>query len=194
MTMQSTVGDARGSEAVADIEEHRRIFVHEVAGKYSKIYERLFAGPRVYHSRDQSYRGGPQHWTKSVIDPGRVDVTQMFHSHLDIYVPGAISQRHAHMNSAVFYILEGFGHDEHDGKRIDWKAGDVVIVEPGCVHQHFNDSDTEFARMVVIKPKPLFIFTNLVYQKMIVPNSKVPVPGYEDVDPDEIDPFSRPCT
>ena len=135
--------------------------------------------------------GGPQHWNKSVIDPGKVEGTQLFHCHLDIYVPGARSQRHAHMNSAVFYILSGFGHDIHDGKRIDWKAGDVVIVEPGCVHQHFNDSDEEFARLLVVKAKPLFIFANLVYQRMIIPNAKEPIPGFEDVDPTDIDPFAR---
>ena len=171
------------------IQERRRVFVHEIAGKYSKISERLFSEPRVYRSSDVSYRGGPQHWNKSVIDPGKVDITQMFHCHLDIYVPGAVSQRHAHMNSAVFYILAGFGHDIHDGKRIDWKAGDVVIVEPGCVHQHFNDSDDEFARVLVIKEKPAFVFANLIYQRMIVPNSKDPLPGFENVDPTLVDPF-----
>ncbi|HEX3649036.1 MAG TPA: hypothetical protein VHV49_11455, partial [Pseudonocardiaceae bacterium] len=81
--------------------------------------------------------------------------------------------------------------DVHDGKRLDWQAGDVVIVEPGCVHQHFNASDTEFARMVVLKAKPLFIFASLIYQRMIVKNAKDPVPGYEDVDPAEIDPYVR---
>lgn len=171
--------------------ERRRVFVREVAGRYGSIYQDMFSRPRVFHSGETPYRGGPQHYNKTVIGPERDGSPHSIHSHLDIYVPGARSQRHAHMNSAVFYILEGRGYDVHDGKRLDWQAGDVVIVEPGCVHQHFNASDTEFARMVVLKAKPLFIFASLIYQKMIVKNAKDPVPGYENVDPAEIDPYIR---
>jgi mannose-6-phosphate isomerase-like protein (cupin superfamily) len=173
------------------IEERKRIFVHEIAGKYSRLYERIFNQPRVFHSGDVSYEGGPQHWHKSVIDPGKVDLTQMFHCHMDVYVPQSRSQRHAHMNSAVFYILQGKGHDVHDGKIIEWQAGDVVIVEPGCVHQHFNDSKDEFAVVLVIKAKPAFMFSNLIYQKMIIPNAKDPIPGYENIDPTNIDPYQN---
>lgn len=192
--VSNTATTQENDKSWESIQERRRVFVHEIAGKYSKISERLFSGPRVYHSSDVEYRGGPQHWNKSVIDPGKVDATQMFHCHLDIYVPGARSQRHAHMNSAVFYILSGHGHDVQDGKRIDWKAGDIVIVEPGCVHQHFNDSEDEFAQVLVIKQKPAFIFANLIYQRMIVPNSKEPVPGFENVDPTLIDQFDVKAT
>jgi mannose-6-phosphate isomerase-like protein (cupin superfamily) len=174
-----------------EAKERRRIFVREVAGRYGKIYEEMFSRPRVFRSGDRPYGGGPQHYNKTVISPEMDGSPASVHSHLDIYVPGARSQRHAHMNSAVFYILEGQGYDVHDGKRLDWKAGDVVIVEPGCVHQHFNSSDTEFARMLVIKAKPLFIFASLLYQQMIVKNAKEPVPGYESVDPEGIDPYAR---
>ena len=48
-------------------------------------------------------------------------------------------QKHGHLNSAVFYVLKGHGHDIHDGRHMQWKAGDVMLVENGCVHQHFND-------------------------------------------------------
>lgn len=169
--------------------ETNRVFVHEITAKYSQLYEYLFNEPRVYHSSDVTYQGGPQHWHKSVIDPAKVKITQMFHCHLDIYAPGTQSQRHAHMNSAVFYILSGIGHDVHDGNRIDWQAGDVVIVEPGCVHQHFNDSSEEFARVLVIKAKPAFMFANLIYQKLIIPNPTNPIPGFENLDITKIDPF-----
>lgn len=199
MTERSIVADTKVAEGTdsrnggipGEVRERHRTFLHEISGEYSAIYKRIFSYPRVYPSNEVAWTGGPQHWHKSVIDPGRVDVTQMFHCHLDIYAPGARTQRHAHMNSAVFYILAGSGHDVHDGRRIDWKAGDAVIVEPGCVHQHFNDSDTEFARVLVIKAKPAFIFANLIYQKLVTPGPKGPLPGYETVDISEIDPYSR---
>ena len=171
------------------LEDRERLFVRELSGRYGEIYKAMFEGPRVFHSTDVEYRGGPQHFNKTIVSPEIPGAAPMFHSHLDIYVPGSRSQKHAHMNSAVFYILEGTGYDIHDGKRLDWKAGDVVIVEPGCVHQHFNASTTEFVRILVIKAKPVFMFADLIYQRMIVRNEKVPVPGYENVDPEALDPF-----
>jgi mannose-6-phosphate isomerase-like protein (cupin superfamily) len=162
----------------------QRTFVREVAGAYGELYKSLFDAPRVYPSGDVPFHAsGPQHWVKSVIDPRTVTVTQNYHSHIDVYSPGGHGKRHAHMNSAVFYILDGEGYDIHDGERYDWKAGDVCIVEPNCTHQHFNASKTEPVRVLVMKAKPLFIFTNLLYQRAVIPEPKDPVPGFEDFDP-----------
>jgi gentisate 1,2-dioxygenase len=55
----------------------------------------------------------------------------------------------------------------HDGRRIEWKAGDVMLVENGCVHQHFNDSESEECVHLVFKAKPLFLFMHLLLQKMV---------------------------
>lgn len=170
--------------------ERKRAFVREVAGKYSELYRQLFEGPRTFSSADVQYRGGPQHFHKDIVSPEVDDAVPWLHSHLDIFVPGARSQKHAHMNSAVFYILEGRGYDIHDGRRLPWKAGDVIIVEPGCVHQHFNDSDTEFARVLVLKAKPLFMFADLIFQTNIEPHASEIIPGFEQVSPDMIDPFT----
>ena len=174
---------ARVPDDNENYKRRRRIFVQEIAGAYSELYHELFERPRVYSSRDAEHRGGPQHWVKGIINPGRTPATQLFECHMDVYAPGGYGQRHAHMNGAVFYILDGEGYDVHDGVRYDWKAGDVCIVEPGCVHQHFNASTTEPARMLIIKAKPLFIFAHLLYQRTVVPEPSDPVPGYESFDP-----------
>ena len=79
----------------------------------------------------------------------------------------------------MFYVLKGRGHDVHDGRRIDWKAGDVMIVENGCVHQHFNDSPTR-RRLLVFKAKPLFLFMHLLFQKIVAWPSNTPPEGAED--------------
>jgi gentisate 1,2-dioxygenase len=70
------------------------------------------------------------------------------------------------MNSAVFYVLKGRGHDIHDRKRLDWEAGDALIVENGCVHQHLNDDPDDEAIVLVAKAKPLFLFMHLLFQKV----------------------------
>ena len=93
----------------------------------------------------------------------------MFHIHLEEYAPGGQSQKHGHVNEAAFYILDGEGYEIHDGIRYDWKAGDVAIVHNNCVHQHFNASATKPARALVIKTKPMFMFMNMLFQKMVEP-------------------------
>jgi gentisate 1,2-dioxygenase len=87
------------------------------------------------------------------------------------------------MNSAVMFILEGKGHDVHDGKRIDWEAGDAAIVDNACVHQHFCDGDIP-ARYIIIKAKPVFLFAHLLFQKTVsYPPDHAPE-GYEDYHPE----------
>ena len=50
---------------------------------------------------------------------------------------------------------------------VPWQAGDALIVENGCVHQHFNDDPTTRALLLVFKAKPLFLFMNMVFQRIV---------------------------
>ena len=68
-------------------------------------------------------------------------ITQLIEMHMDVIPPDSHGQKHGHMNSAIFFILEGQGYDVHDEKKIEWKAGDACIVENACVHQHFATGD-----------------------------------------------------
>src|SRR6187431_3277371 len=117
----------------------KRTFVRALEGTYSHLYKQLVDQPRVFSSQ-------------------AVNITQSIESHIEAYAPGASGQKHGHLNSAVFYVLKGHGHDVHDGRHIPWKAGDVMLVENACVHQHFNDSKNEKAIPLVSKAKPLFFF------------------------------------
>ncbi len=130
------------------------------------------------------WKGGPNLYGKHPIAPGAAaKITQAIECHIEAYAPGAYSQKHGHLNSACFYIIKGRGHDIHDGRRIDWKAGDVMFVENGCVHQHFNDDPDNEAILLVFKAKPLFLFMHLLYQKMIsYPPNTLPK-GHEDWTP-----------
>ena len=87
------------------------------------------------------------------------------------------------MNSAVFYVLEGRGHDIHDGERFDYEAGDCLLVPNGVVHQHFNDSDDEQMLVLIMKAKPLFLFMHMLFQKSVTLPPDEPVPGHENFRP-----------
>jgi quercetin dioxygenase-like cupin family protein len=91
-------------------------------------------------------------------------LTQTLQVHFVELPPGKSNHGHGHQNEAVFYILEGRGYEIHDGKRYDWKAGDLVAVHTDSVHRHFNASDTERAVALVMKAKSMWMYFGLIQQ------------------------------
>ncbi len=163
----------------------KRTFVRALQGTYGELVKELFDQPRIYHSTDWKWKGGPQHYGKHLINPQSVKVAQSIEAHLNVFSPGGYGQKHGHMNSAVFYVLKGKGYDVHDRKRLDWEAGDALLVENSCVHQHFNDDSEEEAVVLVLKAKPLFLFMHLLFQKVVEYPPKEAAPGHEDYEPPE---------
>jgi gentisate 1,2-dioxygenase len=92
---------------------------------------------------------------------------QCFDIHVEVMPPSGKSENHGHMNGAVLYVLEGKGHDVHNGRAYEWKAGDVVVLPEATQHQHFNDDPNKPAVILAIKQKPLFFFYDLVWQKNV---------------------------
>lgn len=164
--------------------QKQRLFVRGLKGVYGEVYKKLLAEPRVYKGRDFPFKGGARVFGKKIINPESAEVTQMIETHIDVYAPGSASQKHGHMNSAVFYILEGKGYDVHDNVRHNWEAGDVCIVANGCVHRHHNSDPARPARVLVMKAKPLFLFAHMIYQKIVEYPDQEPLPGFEDFKPE----------
>jgi quercetin dioxygenase-like cupin family protein len=165
----------KGSPDMVNPTKAPRVFVRAVTGEYNLTEElrRLRERPRVVKGSQEPFHGGPQHWNKDYMEPGD-GLGQTLHIHLEEWAPGGVSQRHGHVNEAVFYILDGEGTEVHDGIKYDWKAGEVAIVHNNCVHQHFNRSETKPARALVMKTKPMFLFMNMLFQKTVVPGRKDP--------------------
>ena len=147
-----------------------RVFVRAIQGEYSlkEELQRLRSQPRVIKGKDLTFNDGPQSFSKHFIEP-EDGMTQTLHVHLEEYAPGGRTQKHGHVNEAAFYILDGKGYEVHDGIRYDWSAGDVAIVHMNCVHQHFNADPVKPARALVLKPKPMIMFMNLLFQKSVIP-------------------------
>lgn len=181
--------ETNASEAKSDQEgkwerwSKKRLFVRALEGTYGELVQELFKQPRVYSSGDWKWKGGPQNFGKKIINPQAVKVAQSIEAHLDVYAPGGHGQKHGHMNSAVFYVLKGKGHDVHDRRRLDWKAGDALLVENACVHEHFNDDPNEEGVVIIFKAKPLFLFMHMMFQKVVLYPPKDPVPGHEGYRP-----------
>src|SRR3989440_6051230 len=154
-----------------------RVFVRAIQGHYSLKDElqRLRSMPGVRKGKEIKFVDGPQPYSRHYVEP-KDGVSQMFHLHLEEYAPGGKSQKHGHVNEAAFYILDGKGYEIHDGIRYDWSAGDVAIVHMNCVHQHFNADAVKPARALVLKPKPMLMFMNMLFQKSVVPRPTEPTP------------------
>ena len=51
------------------------------------------------------------------------------------------SGKHRHQGGLVIYVIEGKGYSTVDGERVDWEAGDLILLPlrpKGVEHQHFN--------------------------------------------------------
>ena len=172
-------------DAVWERWQKKRTFVRALEGTYGELVRELLDQPRVYPSSTWKWKGGPQNFGKKIINPQSVKVAQSVEAHIEAVAPKGHTQKHGHMNSAVFYILKGRGHDIHDGRRIDYEAGDALIVENSCVHQHFNSDPDEELIILVMKAKPLFLFMHMLFQKVVEYPPKEPVPGHEHYRPPE---------
>lgn len=176
-------GHNQNKEVVWERWQKKRTFVRALEGTYGEVYKSLFTQPRVYTTTDWKWKGGPHNYGKKIINPQSVEVAQSIECHIDVYAPGGHGQKHGHMNSAVFFVLKGKGHDVHDRVKHPWEAGDACIVENGCVHQHFNDDPKNEGIVLIMKAKPLFLFMHMVFQKMVEYPSTTPPQGAENYQP-----------
>jgi quercetin dioxygenase-like cupin family protein len=57
------------------------------------------------------------------------------------YAPGGQNPKHYHASHVVFYVLEGAGVWQEDGKEpITLGPGDTLHARPGVIHSHRNAS------------------------------------------------------
>jgi quercetin dioxygenase-like cupin family protein len=171
------------SEVVWERWTKKRTFVRALEGTYGELKAELYSQPRIYRTSDLKWKGGPQNFGKKVINPQACRVAQSIETHVDCFAPGGYGQKHGHMNSAVFFVLKGKGHDEHDGRRIDWEAGDAMIVENACVHRHFSDDPDGETIVLIMKGKPLFLFMHMIFQKTVEKPPRERAVGHEDYRP-----------
>ncbi len=92
-------------------------------------------------------------------DPGHVfdDATmpgKEFRVLRTTYAPGGQNPKHYHPSHVVFYVLEGSGIWQEEGKEaVTLKPGDSLHARPGTVHAHRNASTTQklvFLEFVIV--------------------------------------------
>lgn len=91
----------------------------------------------------------PRHVFEEATIPGKE-----FRVQQTTYAPGGQNPRHYHPSHVVFYVLEGTGVWQEEGKdTVTLHAGESLHVRPGTVHAHRNASTTEklvFLEFVIV--------------------------------------------
>lgn len=94
--------------------------------------------------------------------------------HLSEVPPGGEKQGHRHLDEATFYIVAGRGwselrqDDNLPDQRIDWEAGDVVVIPSNAWHKHYNADPDRAALQLAFKNtrllRKLFHSRDFVYK------------------------------
>lgn len=77
---------------------------------------------------------------------------------------GGSSDLQQHHHEAVHCVLAGSGYTEIGNVRHEWTAGDFVAVPPMEWHRHYNGSDTEVVRMLLVENSKLLESLGLNYR------------------------------
>ncbi len=153
-----------------------RVFLRALEGeKYNlrEAREQRLRAARVKHAMtggwDEDTTGhegfSPASRVKWVFAPGDEPfLTQSVQAHFVELAPGGANRGHGHQNEAAFFVLEGQGYEIHDHQRYEWEAGDLVVVNADCRHQHFNPDPTQRALFLVVKPKATWMLLGLTQQ------------------------------
>ena len=125
--------------------ERERTYYDFVVDAQKTERDRSYTGQVVVRGKDCFFQQGRQGLTKPYLKPsvysGDPITTCVDGWNVFIQVVDKHSGKHRHQGGLVIYIMEGEGHSIVDGERLDWEAGDLMLLplKPGgCEHQHFN--------------------------------------------------------
>jgi len=91
--------------------------------------------------------------------------TQNFFATITIRPPKIVDRPHRHTSAAINYYFAGSGHSVVEGRRYDWKAGDLMFSAPGWgVHNHASHDEPVYE--LTIQDSPLHIaMESLLWQE-----------------------------
>lgn len=91
--------------------------------------------------------------------------TPNFFATITIRPAQIIDRPHRHTSAAINYYFAGRGYSVVEGKRLDWKAGDIMLSAPGwAIHNHASRDQTVYE--LTIQDQPLNIaMESLLWQE-----------------------------
>jgi gentisate 1,2-dioxygenase len=93
--------------------------------------------------------------------------TPNFFATMTIRPPGIIDRPHRHVSSAINYYFSGSGYSVVEGRRYEWRAGDLMVSAPGwAVHNHASYDEPVYE--LTVQDQPLHIMMeSLLWQESL---------------------------
>jgi uncharacterized RmlC-like cupin family protein len=142
-----------------------REILPEITAALRAQRERSFAGQVVISGRGRPFVRSRQGQERYYLTPscytGEKPKTALDNWIVFIQDVGKHSGKHRHQGGLVIYIIEGEGHTVIDGERLDWEAGDLMVlpIRPnGCEHQHFNKHEDRSVRWIAFIHTAIYEF------------------------------------
>jgi quercetin dioxygenase-like cupin family protein len=95
----------------------------------------------VVKAEEQPWEMTRQGKLKWYVHPATVTASKQKWIYAQEIPPRSRSGRHRHVAEELILVMKGQGYDIHDGKRWDWKEGDLICIPTMTDHQHFSTSD-----------------------------------------------------
>ncbi|WP_201317734.1 cupin domain-containing protein [Paenibacillus sp. EPM92] len=86
-------------------------------------------------------------------------------AYIQMLPSGFHSKAHRHCSSVVYHVYQGEGYSVIEGKKLEWKKGDTIVVPVWCVHEHVNTSDKEEAYLLSFSDEPVMRATGLYHEQ-----------------------------
>ena len=92
-------------------------------------------------------------------------ITPSFFATITIRPAGIADRPHRHVSAAINYYFQGAGHSIVEGKRYEWKAGDLMLSAPGwATHAHAAHDEPVYE--LTVQDQPLNIaMESLLWQE-----------------------------
>lgn len=108
--------------------------------RFRQMIEKARTGKKVLRARDNPFVLNRQGYIRHYADEERTDQACPNWS-IFCHEIRAHSGRHRHQGGYHLFVIKGKGYTTVDGKRFDWKEGDLILLpikKGGVEHQHFN--------------------------------------------------------
>ena len=79
--------------------------------------------------------------------------------------PDEHTKAHRHTGSAIYHVVKGEGATIIDGKRFNWRKGDIIAQPPWALHEHVNSSAKDDAVLFSIQDAPVLNALGLFYEE-----------------------------
>jgi gentisate 1,2-dioxygenase len=134
------------------------------SAEFRQLYEAM---KNVVHAEDMPFENSPDGLLKHLVHE-KLNTRECCIEAYMQFLPGdAKSGKHRHMWEEVIFVAEGSGYDLHwdlkfdcldafqwdwepEPKRFEWSRGDFIYIPPFTMHQHFNASAKDEARLIVV--------------------------------------------